>query len=78
MATSTCIIIFLCLAPVMYAMYRGLAVKASFKVWMPNSRLRQRRWIRGVHAPETLQVRNYPVDGNPHRHRPDPYRVVKK
>jgi hypothetical protein len=34
MATSTCIIIFLCLAPVMYAMYRGLAVKASFKVWI--------------------------------------------
>jgi hypothetical protein len=34
MATATFIIIFLCLVPVMYALYRGVCVKASFKVWI--------------------------------------------
>jgi hypothetical protein len=34
MATSSIIIIILCLLPVMYALYRGLDIKASFKVWI--------------------------------------------
>ena len=34
MAIPTVVIIILCLVPVMYALYRGLGIKASFKVWI--------------------------------------------
>ena len=34
MAIPTLFIILLCLVPIMYALYRGLSVKASFKVWI--------------------------------------------